>query len=315
LTPARVKKRRGIALLVASNRLNPRHYGKWTPACPSAVADVKLMSGMTKARRYENRTLVGTQATARRLRAALHRAAKELGDGDVFLLYYAGHGATVIDISHQLKHGKLGVTEPERRLMLSNLKKKQMKFAAGWALHDRIFLNDEFDEPMGRFAEGVKIIVVVDSCFSGDSFLGPRPFSGTFPKRVRQSYDRSSRRMPPLQVLRVYIRHQDRYNDIQEKAIAAKRKSHPLRAGGVLLAACRGREEAHNYYVEHDAGFFTEALLQELFDGRLSDYRTLMKRTTKRVHRAKKTQHPIYRRFGAATTLIDELSPFTVNLH
>jgi metacaspase-1 len=74
------------------------------------------------------------------------KAAKALKAGDIFMLTYAGHGSFVPDFSGDEKEDGQDET---------------------WCLFDRQLLDDEIYEWWTWFREGVRIVVVSDSCHSG----------------------------------------------------------------------------------------------------------------------------------------------------
>jgi len=85
------------------------------------------------------------EATSAAVLAAIDAAAAALGDGDLFVLSYSGHGGQMPDT---------GGEESDRK-------------DETWVLYDRQVLDDELYQRWASFAAGVRIVVLSDSCHSG----------------------------------------------------------------------------------------------------------------------------------------------------
>jgi len=78
--------------------------------------------------------------------AHLSALAKQMGEGDKLLLYYSGHGGQVTDLNGDEQFDDYDET---------------------WCLHDRQLIDDEIFYAFSKFAAGVTILVLSDSCHSG----------------------------------------------------------------------------------------------------------------------------------------------------
>ena len=107
--------------------------------------------------------LLTKKATRAKTLAAIRAAAKRLKSGDLFFLSYSGHGGQVDDVSGE-EDDKLDET---------------------WCLFDGQLIDDELYLELGRFAKGVRVLVLSDSCHSGTVTRAappPPPRPGQRPK-------------------------------------------------------------------------------------------------------------------------------------
>lgn len=88
--------------------------------------------------------LRGAAATRDAVRGALARAAAALADGDTLLVTFSGHGCQVRDRNQDERSG----------------------CDEGWHLADDVLLDDDLVECWRGFRPGVKIVAVVESCYS-----------------------------------------------------------------------------------------------------------------------------------------------------
>ena len=89
--------------------------------------------------------LLTKKATRDAVLRTMRAAAKSLAAGDLFFLSYSGHGGQVPDVSGD----------------------EDDKQDETWCLYDGQLIDDELYFELGRFAEGVRILVLSDSCHSG----------------------------------------------------------------------------------------------------------------------------------------------------
>jgi hypothetical protein len=204
-------------------------------------------------------TKKGTRAA---LLKGLRAAAKALKAGDRFLLSFSGHGGQVPDTNRD---------EADRK-------------DETWCLWDGQLLDDELYFELSRFAAGVRVVVLSDSCHSGTvtrARVPPPPPPGQRPKL-----------MPDAVAMRVYGAHQAQYDALQAavfKAAAAARADDPdaalaqvavsgpaaqaltltgpFRPAVLLISGCQDNQFSMDG--EHN-GAFTEQLLRTWNLGRFS---------------------------------------------
>ncbi len=166
----------GLSLHLGLNSVSPKHYGGWTGDLVACEADAHDMAAIATARGLKPTLLLTRTATRARVLAELDKAARTLVSGDYFLLTFSGHGGQVDD-----------VTGDE---------------------------DDKLDETylaLSRFAAGVRILVLTDSCHSGTSVRAAPPLPGlsAFGPRPRQ--------MPTAVARRTYAAHKAFYDKLQRE--------------------------------------------------------------------------------------------------
>ena len=118
-------------------------------------------------------TKKGTRAHAL---AAMRQAAKRLVSGDLFFLTYSGHGGQVPDVT-----GEEADKQDET-----------------WCLYDGQLIDDELYFELSRFAAGVRILVLSDSCHSGTVTRAMPPQRRRRPVDRALKNDAACRRHPHL---------------------------------------------------------------------------------------------------------------------
>ncbi|MFN0275043.1 MAG: caspase family protein [Chitinophagales bacterium] len=136
------------ALVIGINKVDPKHYDGWDGFLAVCENDAKDFSSYLKTKKLKSITTLLTKSASRDVvKKGLENAAKNLVKGDLFVVYYSGHGGNEIpDINGDDHDG----------------------FDETWCLFDGELLDDELLLAWRKFKAGVRIVVVSDSCFSGD---------------------------------------------------------------------------------------------------------------------------------------------------
>jgi hypothetical protein len=253
----------GRSLHIGLNAVGAAHYGGWRGELCACEFDAGDMAALARAQGMKARVLLTREATRAAVLRRLHAAARALRAGDLFFLSFSGHGGQVPDVSGEERDDKLDET---------------------WCLYDAQLIDDELYTALTRFAAGVRIVVLSDSCHSGTVVrAGPasaRADGATAPGQ-------RTRMMPPAVARRVYRDHQDFYDRLQRELsaqAAARAPADPdaalaqlalnprlgalaarLGAAVILIAGCQDNQSS--YDGEHN-GAFTEQLLAVWNDGR-----------------------------------------------
>jgi hypothetical protein len=228
-----------ISIHLGLNAVDDHVYRGWSGPLRGCENDARAMQAIADARGFTSRLLLGADATCPNLFATMDRAAADLAAGDLLLLTYSGHGASLPDRSGD---------EPDQR-------------DEAWCLHDGLLLDDEIHHRLCTFAAGVRVLVVSDSCFSGSVIRDEQTTSTTAPVRRPAALRNGSaatpdRRAPGARVRAVLRANADEYA-ARKAAVAATQALEPA-AGIILLAACEDRQTAHDGELH---GLFTAALL------------------------------------------------------
>ncbi|MGK3954360.1 caspase family protein [Microbacterium sp. I2] len=138
--------RRRRSLHVGVNQVDPAHYDGWDGALTGCENDAATMRAIATSDGFSPTTLLTRNATAGNVLAEISAAAQQLVSGDIFLLTYAGHGAQVPNVSDDNELDQQDET---------------------WVLFERMLIDDELEQAFSRFAAGVDIVLLSDSCHSG----------------------------------------------------------------------------------------------------------------------------------------------------
>ena len=141
---ASVSKARAMSLHIGLNTVSASAYGGWDG--PLVPANSMRTTWQRLRRAQGSRPLLLTKkGTRAKTLAGIRAAAKSLRAGDLFFLTYSGHGGQVPDVT-----GDEADKQDET-----------------WCLYDGQLIDDELYFELSRFAAGVRILVLSDSCHSG----------------------------------------------------------------------------------------------------------------------------------------------------
>jgi hypothetical protein len=174
-----------ISLHIGLNAVDPVHYDGWSGPLAACEFDAEDMAAIARSRKMSSTQLLTRQATREAVLQGIRAAAKKLKSGGYFFLTYSGHGGQVDDI---------GGDEKDKR-------------DETWCLFDGQLIDDELYLELAKFAKGVRILVLSDSCHSGTVTRAARPTPA------------GARLMPPAIARRVYLKHKKMYDAIQRGVI------------------------------------------------------------------------------------------------
>lgn len=230
---------KGISLHIGLNHVDPASYSGWTGDLNSCEFDANDLAAICAARGFQTNTLITESATSKAVLAAINAAAAELAKGDLFLISYSGHGGQMADTSGD-ESDRLDET---------------------WVLYDRQLLDDELYQCWARFAAGVRIVVLSDSCHSGSIVKAQLDAAGSHAELLREVFARG--RFMPKDV-------NDRDNDARETLYGQLRATTPgegeaeLAARVLLLSGCQENQTAAD---GERNGLFTARLIELWGDG------------------------------------------------
>lgn len=190
-------KTKALSLHLGLNGVNPGSYGGWAGPLAACEFDANDMAAIAKSKGIKPTVLLTAKATRTNVLAGMRSAAKTLKSGDYFFLSYSGHGGQVPDVSGD----------------------EDDKKDETWCLYDGQLIDDELYFELSRFAPGVRILVLSDSCHSGTVTREAPP--------VRATLDQRPKLMPEAVAMRTYREHKDFYDKLQMDIVAA--------AGNVIL--------------------------------------------------------------------------------
>jgi metacaspase-1 len=244
---------KALSLHIGLNAVDPKAYAGWSGPLSACEFDAKDMAALATGKGMRPTVLLTKKGTRAAVLAGMRAAAKALKKGDLFFLSYSGHGGQVPDTSGD---------EPDKK-------------DETWCLYDGQLIDDELYFELSKFAAGVRVLVLSDSCHSGSvtrEIAPPPPPPGQRPKL-----------MPSAVALRTYTDNKAFYDQIQagvakaagrvggasadpDAALANVVASGRLAAavtkfnpGVILISGCQDNQTSMDG--DHN-GAFTEALLK-----------------------------------------------------
>ena len=277
---------RGISLHVGVNKVDPRHYNGWDGELRACEFDAQDMRELAQGKGFAPSLLLTAEATAEAVTAGIAAAAEELTAGDIFFLTYSGHGGQVPDTNSDDETDEKDET---------------------WVLYDRQLVDDELYSLFGRFAAGVRIFMLSDSCHSGS--VAREIFDAAVPHVIdRGMVDAPKPRtkdLPREVQHETYRQHADVYDAIQTDNPSGERQE--IRASLLLISGCQDNQLS----LDGDRnGLFTQQLLR-VWDGGnwVGGYAPFHKAVGARMP---PTQSPNYFRTGATNPQFEAQTPFTI---
>jgi hypothetical protein len=276
----------GISLHVGLNRVDPAHYQGWDGELTACEFDANDMRAIAEGQGFEARSLLTKEATSDAVLAAIERAAGELDQGDLFLCTYSGHGGQVPDRNGEDEEDRSDET---------------------WVAYDRQIVDDELYALWSRFAPGVRIFVLSDSCHSGTVVRDiEAKVPGPVSTRQKAAAESPRYRALPRDVMIATYRANARlYDAIQERLPGAERAD-PA-ATVLLISGCRDDQLSLDGFSN---GLFTENLRAVWADGAWVGGHAEFREAIRARMPAK--QQPNYLRVGAANPEFEQQKPFTV---
>lgn len=217
----------GIALHIGINQVDNDSYGVEIPPLFACENDASAWEKLSQSNGFNSQVLLSSSATADNIIKQIKDSAKQLKSGDVFFLTYSGHGSQIPDLNHD----------------------EEDTLDECWIAYDKPVLDDELGTLWTKFNEGVKIVLISDSCHSGTmaksfkskKILHPRNLSFTIRNQI-WSEDKKYKKL---------IKKLDK--------LADKKSNSSLKANIICLSACQDYQLA---FEGESHGLFTECLLK-----------------------------------------------------
>jgi hypothetical protein len=298
-TARRSVKPRGLSLHIGLNAVSATHYQGWSGELSACEFDANDMAAIARAAGMKSTVLLTKKATRANVFRAVAASAKTLKPGDLLFITYSGHGGQIPDVTGE-EADKLDET---------------------WCLYDGEVIDDEIYLALSRFASGVRVLVLSDSCHSGTVTRARPPQPGEVPQG-------RSKMMPPAVAMRTYREHQAFYDKLQRDVARASGKAstpdpdsalaritvsprltaiaNDTKASVILISGCQDNQTSMDG--DHN-GAFTEQVLQVWDHGKYrGNYAKFYAAIKGRMPR---TQVPNLFTLGPVSTFLTE-QPFTV---
>lgn len=229
---------RGRALSVGLIEVDPDRYAGWPGIMHMCEKDARDMAQLLADQGIGCDTLLTAHATRAAVVAAIRSAARTLVAGDLFVLFYSGHGNVVRDEDGD---------EPSRSDQT-------------WCLYDDQLIDDELYRLWGEFAAGTRVVVLSDSCYSGSIVRLAERKSG------RRATGGLAKVMPSDIARKTYVADKARFDELIARAGAQDARA-AIAARVLLISACADDAQA---FEGTDNGVFTGALRQVWNNGRFT---------------------------------------------
>jgi peptidoglycan hydrolase-like protein with peptidoglycan-binding domain len=278
----------GHSIHIGLNHVDPDAYQGWDGALTGCVNDATDLERIAGGLGYESTTLLDEDATSDAVIEAIARSASELGDGDILLLTYSGHGGQVKDVNRD-EADALDET---------------------WVLYDRQLVDDELYQLWSQFDAGVRIVVLSDSCHSGTvvkvhNALVHRDAARGVPGTKDGVLGDKPRNLPLDVQARDEAEHAAVYRTVQW--LAGAKSESDIAASVLLISGCQDNQLS---YDGPRNGRFTTELLASWSDGAFrGGYRDFHRAI---LNRMPPDQSPNYMTAGAASPAFEAQVPFTI---
>jgi len=275
---------KGLALTIGLNSVNPNHYDGWAGDLTACEADAHDMAEIAQSKGFAVKTLLTKSATRSNVIGEMTKAAASLQADDIFMLSYSGHGGQVPDMNNEEEDYQ----------------------DETWCLYDGQLIDDEIYRLLGKFAQGVRILVFSDSCHSG-TITKAAFYQGTVAVRASSvgSEQVRFRFMPSEAARRTYRKNKEFYDNLQ-KDPALKKAEDSVKASVLLVSGCHDNQFSSDGTFN---GLFTGTLLQVWHEGRAKNYRKFY---TAIVKRMPPDQTPNYYWVGKTSKKFEAQKPFAI---
>jgi hypothetical protein len=199
-TAKKTARPKGMSVHIGLNGVDPRHYAGWDGQLLACEQDAKDMAAIATSRGMTPTLLLTRDASRAAVLKAIRAAARRLTAGDLFLHTYSGHGGQVPDVDHD---------EADHR-------------DETWCFYDGQFIDDELYLELSKFAKGVRIFVLSDSCHSGTVCRGAITENAV---NAITSGGSRPKWMPRDVAERTYAEHREFYDGLQRAVARAGRGS------------------------------------------------------------------------------------------
>jgi hypothetical protein len=201
---------KGHALVIGINRVDRNHYDGWDGALKVCEADANKIAAYLKKQKFGSvAKLLTKEATRPNVISALDSLAAKSNPGDLVVVYYSGHGGNEIPDFNKDEDDPWSDRYDET-----------------WCLYDAQLIDDELYYQWKKFKKGVRIVVMSDSCFSGD-----------IAKLVVLAKKGPSKAMPKKEGEKTYQKNKKFYNKLVKELDSKELKTFKTNKKGKIVAS------------------------------------------------------------------------------
>ena len=206
--------KKGISLHIGVDVVDANHYVGLSDL-RFCEEDARTMYELADGQGFDAQLLLGPKATRKKVAGAIKKAAKELREGDAFLISFAGHGGWLPDVNRDERKQRGGKFDREDET---------------WCLHDAQQIDDERAVLWAEFKPGVEVYIISDTCYSGTTARSDEEEVKPPTFRTRSAGGDVAES--------TYSVHQEFYDGLQADP------PEKIEASILLLSACQDHEEA-----------------------------------------------------------------------
>ncbi|RVI15023.1 peptidase C14, caspase catalytic subunit p20 [Sinorhizobium meliloti] len=280
----------GRSLHIGLNAVSAAHYAGWEGPLRACEFDASDMQEIAGALGYATRSLLTPEATRQNVIDEIRKAAKELKKGDIFFVSYSGHGGQLPDFNND----EDDATDET------------------WCLYDGQLLDDELYELWSEFKEGVRVLVISDSCHSGTMVRAGIPQELVVANGHLLSTE-MPRVIPDDVATRTYRQNRDFYTQLGasisrgDGSNLTREITTPISCSVRLMSGCQDNQVSLDGIGN---GAFTAALISTWNHGRFNrDYAAFHRVIMMRLP---STQTPNHWQVGPRNPVFDAQTPFAI---
>jgi hypothetical protein len=289
---------KGYALCIGLNSVSTVHYDGWDGALSVCEKDAKDMKKLAEKMKFTTDILLTKSATAQNVLDKIDAAARSLKAGDIFFLYYSGHGGNEIP----------DINKDE----IEELADEVDGYDETWCLYDRQLIDDILYQRWFKFKSGVRILVISDSCFSGDivKLVGG--------KRVKSKLNAKAIKKMPEQVgHRVYEKNKKKYKQFNKAETPLRKSKTKALPPSALKASLRQISSSSEYQPSYadtnefpNNSFFTAVFKTVIKNGKYKgNYNQFVKKLKQQMPY---DQQPNHQMLGKPMVKFDNQSPLAI---
>ena len=265
------------SLHIGLNQVETTHYNNWDGHLKHAEADAFAMYQIASNQGFKDSLILLTKnATRKKILVAINKLAKKAKAGDVVWISYSGHGSFIPDMNGD-EDNNLDET---------------------WCCYDGMLIDDELLHCWSQFRAGVRIVLVSDSCHSGDIAKAEDD-----PAWVAQQ--KGAKFLPIEKSLPIYKANQAFYDKILADLPPIDPKNLVVR-----VKQFGGCNENSFSYEGDGNGAFTIAIKTAWQNGAFEgDYAMFFQAIQQHIDL--NMQQPVYLNIGAKDDAFDALQPFS----
>ena len=300
---------KGYSLCIGLNSVDPNHYVDasglpWDGKLHPCEYDAKVMQDIAKSQNFEVNTLLTKQATIDNVLKGIKTASDKLDDGDIFMIYYSGHGGQMLDANAD-----------EIEIDKNDL------YDETWCLYDGELIDDYIYSALSNFTPGVRILSFSDSCHVGTVMMVAMPQG--IPSKIKlpqygnvnpvtsnvTKTHKSILKYAPLNVLVGTYKKNKEFYDSQRKNAPKIDSKKDVKASAILISGCQDFQTSATP-VELENSLFTDVLLKVWnkgsFHGNYKNFCDEMK------NKLPASQTPNYFTIGVENLVFENQKPFTI---